>query len=73
MNTRYPPIMDDDRMVYIRAVRPSELPEDVEMPPGHDVLYAIHDASGERLALTDNRDLAFFMARSHDRTPVSVH
>ena len=73
MNTKTLPAMDDRHIVYIREVKSSELPADMDVPPGHDVYYAIHDASGVRLALTDNRDLAFRMARSHDRTPVSAH
>lgn len=67
------PDMDDRHVVYIREVKSSDLPEDLILPPGHDVFYAIHDSDGVRLALTDNRDLAFRMARSHDRTPVSAH
>jgi hypothetical protein len=73
MNTKNLPNMDDRHIVYIREVKSSDLPDDLILPPGHDVFYAIHDASGARLALTDNRDLAFRMARSHDRTPVSAH
>lgn len=72
MRTKYPIDMNDRDIVYIRAVKSSDLPE-LELPPGHEVYYAIHDADGARLALTDDRDLAFRMARSHDRTPVSVH
>ena len=36
-------------------------------------LFAIHDAEGARLALTDDRKLAFVLARQHDKVPVSVH
>ncbi len=65
--------LDDRHVVYIREVKVSDLPANLVVPPGHEIFYAIHDASGVRLALTDNRDLAFRMARSHDRTPVSAH
>lgn len=73
MNIENLPNVDDRHIVYIREVKPTDLPNDMILPPGHDVFYAIHDASGVRLALTDNRDQAFMIARSHDRTPVSAH
>ncbi|PJA60546.1 MAG: DUF1150 domain-containing protein, partial [Rhodobacterales bacterium CG_4_9_14_3_um_filter_71_31] len=40
---------------------------------GDAALYAIHDASGARLALVGDRDLAFVVARQNEMTPVSVH
>ncbi len=63
---------DDKRIVYVREVRKGELPREGVLP-GAAKIYAIHDASGARLALTDDRDLAFQLAREHDKTPVSVH
>ena len=72
--------MDDDAripsfdipsdIVYVREVPAEELP--TEARSGKRV-YAIHDAEGARLALTDDRKLAFRLARRHERTPVSVH
>ena len=61
-------------IVYVRELSP----EETEALPQNAVgaarkVYAIHDANGERLALTDDRKLAFTLARQHDRTPVSVH
>jgi hypothetical protein len=73
MDAKTLPNMDDRHIVYIREVKSSDLPDDMIVPPGHDVFYAIHDSSGVRLALTDNRKLAFSMARRNDRTPVSAH
>lgn len=73
MDTKTLPNLDDRHIVYIREVKSSELPEDMILPPGHDVFYAIHDATGARLALTGDRKLAFGMARRHDKTPVSAH
>ena len=61
-------------IVYVRELRPeeaAELPEGAA--GGAEKIYAIHDESGARLALTDDRGLAFQLARSHDRTPVIVH
>ncbi len=64
---------DDQRIVYVREVRQEDLPPGAGMPEGAEKVYAIHDAQGERLALTDDRGLAFRLAREHDKMPVSVH
>ena len=52
------------------TVNPDEVREQVE---GLDSLYAVHGIDGERLALVKDRKLAFFLARQHDMSPVSVH
>lgn len=61
-------------IVYVRELSPEEA---AQLPNGGQAtprkLYAIHDATGERLALTDDRTLAFTLARQHDKHPVSVH
>ncbi len=60
-------------IVYVRELRPDEA-ADLPQPPEDDrKIYAIHDESGARLALTDDRGLAFQLARQNDRTPVSAH
>jgi len=64
----------NDRIVYVRSVRPADLPKDVrEQVEGVDKLYAVHDSDGERLALVKDRNLAFLLARQNDLAPVSVH
>lgn len=61
-------------IVYVREVAATELPEEVRAQlMGATKLYAVHDASGERLALVKDRRLAFVLARQHDMTPVTVH
>jgi hypothetical protein len=60
-------------IVYVRELRPDEAAELPQPPEGDQKIYAIHDGSGARLALTDDRKLAFQLARQNDRTPVSVH
>ena len=61
-------------IVYVREVLVTDLPEDIRLQATDvDILYAVHDASGERLALVKDRQLAFTLARQHDLTPVSVH
>lgn len=59
---------DAKRIVYVRAVRPGELPD--QAPEG---LYGIHDGQGNRIGIAPARELAFIAARQHELTPVSVH
>lgn len=62
------------RIVYVRPVKVLDLPEEVrEQAAGLEELYAVHDASGERLALVRDRRLAFALARQNDLAPVNVH
>jgi hypothetical protein len=35
--------------------------------------FALHSADGRRVAVVDNRDMAFVAARQHELEPVSVH
>ena len=64
----------ENRIVYIREVSVDELPEDVrDQAEGAAVLYAVHSADGERLALVKERSLAFILARQNDFAPVTVH
>ena len=67
---------DDARIVYVRAVAVKDLPEDVQeemQARGARTVYALHDASGERLALVGDRQMAFVLARQNDLAPVAVH
>ena len=64
----------DNRIVYVRKVSVSDLPEDVQdQAEGAEELYAVHAADGERLALVKERKLAFILARQTDFSPVTVH
>lgn len=60
-------------IVYVREVRLNELPDSIPAPPAGAKIYAIHDGTGARLALTDDRGLAFRLARENSKQPVSVH
>lgn len=75
MNTKFD--FNDEgevRLVYVRPVDVADLPQDVQdQAQGVEQLYAVHDASGERLALVANRELAFVLARQNDFAPVPVH
>ncbi|GAA6149866.1 DUF1150 family protein [Pseudooceanicola nitratireducens] len=74
MDATYEFDTDQERIVYVRSVNVADLPEDVqEQAEGLDHLYAVHDASGERLALVKDRSLAFVLARQNDLAPVPVH
>ena len=68
-----PPAATGEDIVYVREVKAEELPKEMRQGPLPARLYAIHDASGARLAVTDDRRLAFRIARQNDRTPVSAH
>lgn len=62
------------RIVYVRSIQVADLPDDVREQIGElEVIYAVHGADGQRLALVADRNLAFHLARQHDATPMSVH
>lgn len=62
-------VEESRRIVYIRQVRPDEMPVEA----AGVALYAIHDEAGNRLGLAPDRNLAFVAARQHEMTPVSAH
>lgn len=63
-----------ERIVYVRPVAVADLPDELrQQAMGLETIYAVHDASGERLALVKDRKLAFIVARQNDMAPVSVH
>jgi hypothetical protein len=67
-------------LVYVRPVTGAEIiasaPEaalaHVELAPDQ-LLYAVHRADGERLAVMSDRDSAVAAALAHELAPVSVH
>jgi len=69
------------KLVYIRTVIARDVLDDITDEYGEvefDVeedatLYSVHSASGERIALVGDRELAFAAARQHEMNPVSVH
>lgn len=61
------------QIAYVREMRHEEIAAVEELPADVGRLYAVHDANGERLAVFDNRDAAFAIARNNDFAPVSVH
>ena len=69
------------KLVYIRTVIARDVVDDltddfgeVQIDVGPDeILYSVHAADGERIALVGDRELAFAAARQHEMKPVSVH
>lgn len=64
--------------VYVREVAAEELKGAGVIPidaaiPAKQKFFALHAADGRRVAVLDNRDLAFVAAREHELEPVSVH
>jgi len=65
---------DTDDLVYIKTVAVTELPLDLQRQVGSDkTLYAVHKADGERVAVVENRALAYSLARDNDLTPMTLH
>lgn len=74
MNTPFDFPAGMGKLVYVRPVLVTDLPEDVQtMARGLDRIYAVHGADGERLALVRDRQMAFVLARQNDLAPVNVH
>jgi len=58
-------------IVYVREAEKSALPDHLKGAPGK--FFAVHDLEGKCLALTEDRQVAFALARQNDLTPVSTH
>ena len=74
MDTRFNFADLGERVVYVKSVDVSELPEDVREAAGdREQLFAVHDSEGQQLAVVADRDMAFVLARQNDMQPVTVH
>ena len=67
-------------LVYVREIRAADVLADTPLPEVRGmaidpeaVLYAVHGADGERLAVMIDRETAFAAAVAHELEPVSVH
>ncbi len=63
-------------IVYVRRVEAKDLPEEIReqiVAQGGRGLYALCDENGERIALVQDRRLAFVLARQNEMNPVNVH
>ena len=64
----------NDRVVYVKSVDVSGLPDDVREAAGNRAqLFALHDSDGQQLALVADRKMAFMLALQNDMRPVTVH
>ena len=74
MNEKYEFEAGEPPIVYVKTVEVADLPEEVQAEAeGLDLLYAVHDAEGQQLALVADRRMAFALARQNDYAPVSLH
>jgi hypothetical protein len=74
MNTKFDLKNIDQSIVYVKPILVADLPEDMREKAGDlQELFAVHNASGEQLALVANRKLAFHLARENDMQPVTLH
>ncbi|HRO32244.1 MAG TPA: DUF1150 domain-containing protein [Brevundimonas sp.] len=67
-------------LVYVREIPAAEVLADTPVLASEalaidpdQMLYAVHGADGERLAVMIDRDTAFAAAVAHELEPVSVH
>ena len=58
-------------IVYVREADRNALPEQLQQATGK--FFSVHDASGECLAIAQDRKIAFELALQNDLQPVSVH
>lgn len=74
METKFDFAEMGERVVYVKSVDVSALPEDVQAAAeGREQLFAVHDSDGQQLALVADRQMAFVLARQNDMQPVTVH
>lgn len=66
-------------LVYVRPITAAEIIASTpanriqdDLDP-NQILYAVHRADGERLAVLTDRDAAMAAALAHELAPVSVH
>jgi hypothetical protein len=67
-------------LVYVRPIKAAEVIastpaaqiQSFELDPDQ-ILYAVHRADGERLAVLTDKDAAMAAALAHELAPVSVH
>ena len=67
-------------LVYVREISAADVLADTPAVEAHglkinpdQILFAVHGADGERLAVMLDRETAFAAAVAHELVPVSVH
>ena len=80
LNTEAFKALGGPHLVYVREISAKEIIADASDETIEEfalvpdmTLYALHNASGDRLAVLTDRDTAFAAALAHELAPVSVH
>ena len=74
METKFDLEKIGQNIVYVKPVLTADLPDEVQDQIGDpSKIYAVHNASGEQLALVADRQMAFHLAREHKMEPVTLH
>ena len=67
-------------LVYVRPIKAAEILSETPVEQirsfaldPNQILYAVHRADGERLAVMTDKDSAVAAALAHELAPVSVH
>lgn len=60
-------------VVYVRPVAATDLPQDMQAQTTAETLYAIHNPDGQRIAIVEDYQTAFRLARANHLAPMSVH
>jgi len=64
----------DQKIVYIKEIALSDLPDDLDIDDlAEGPVFALHDADGAQLALAANRQVAVHLAHANDLVPVNIH
>lgn len=73
MDTPYSDL-PEGKIAYIRQIDVADLPDEIRSQlPANAKVWGIHAATGEMLALAQDRRQAFALARQNDFAPVSAH
>lgn len=74
MNTKFDLSAMGEGLVYFRDVAVADLPEDVQaQAEGFETICAVHNHTGEQIALVATPRLAAHLAREHKMQPVALH
>ncbi len=74
METKFDLAAMGAKSVYVKPIEVADLPEDVRaQAEGLTQLFAVHNTSGEQLALVATNELAVHLALENDMQPVALH
>lgn len=74
MNTPYDLAKLSANIVYIKTIEARDLPQDIrDQANGAELLYSVHDAEGEQVAIVAHPSVAVQIAAQNNLEAVSVH